>query len=169
MRGITKRFAGGVLANDNIDFQLNAGEIHALLGENGAGKTTLMNVLYGLCSTDTGEIYVNGDLVKIKSPRDAIRLGIGMVHQTFQLVPTISVAENIVLGMKTERPLILDLEKSATKIESLSKAYNLRVNPKAKVEELSMGERQRVEIVKALYRGARILILDDPTSVLTPQ
>jgi len=168
MRGITKRFAG-VPANDNIDLELRAGEIHALLGENGAGKSTLMNILYGLYSADAGQIFVDGQLVSIRSPKDAIRLGIGMVHQNFQLVDTVTVAENIILGLKTDRPLLLDLDKACAKIDALSNSYGLRVNASAKVEQLSMGERQRVEIVKALYRGARILILDEPTSVLTPQ
>ena len=168
MKGITKRFSG-VPANDNIDLELRRGEIHALLGENGAGKSTLMNILYGLYSADSGQIFVEGRAVTIRSPRDSIRLGIGMVHQNFQLVTPITVAENIILGLKTDRPLLLDLEKANSKIEALSNEYGLHVNPRATVEQLSMGERQRVEIVKALYRGARILILDEPTSVLTPQ
>ena len=169
MRGITKRFPGGVTALDDVDFDLAGGEIHALLGENGAGKTTLMNVLYGLYSSDCGLILVDGRPVSIKSPKDAIQLGIGMVHQNFQLIPRMSVSENIVLGLKSERPPLLDLERASAKIEELSSSYGLRVNPEARVEQLSMGERQRVEIVKALYRRARVLILDEPTSVLTPQ
>ncbi len=168
MRGITKRFPG-VLANDHIDFDLAGGEIHALLGENGAGKTTLMNVLYGLYRPDEGEIWVKGAQALIRSPRDSIDLGIGMVHQHFALVPTISVSENIVLGMKLGKTPLLDLGEVSRRILELSKAYGLEVDPKAKVEHLSVGERQRVEIVKTLYRGAQILILDEPTSVLTPQ
>jgi general nucleoside transport system ATP-binding protein len=168
MSGITKRF-DGVIANDNIDFELRSGEIHALLGENGAGKTTLMNILYGLYSADSGQIFVDGKLVNIRSPKDAIGYGIGMVHQSFQLVSTATVAENIILGQRTDKPLLLDLNVASSKIEKLSKTYGLSVDPRAKIEQLSMGERQRVEIVKALYREARILILDEPTSVLTPQ
>ncbi len=169
MRGITKRFPGGVVAVDNVDFELSSGEIHALLGENGAGKTTLMNILYGLYSSDSGHMFVDGRPVSIKSPRDAIQLGIGMVHQNFQLIPRMTVSENIVLGLKSERPPLLELEKASSKIKELSSSYGLRVNPAARVEQLSMGERQKVEIVKALYRKARVLILDEPTSVLTPQ
>jgi len=168
MRGITKRFPG-VLANDRVDFELRACEIHALLGENGAGKTTLMNILYGLYRPDAGEIRVRGKLVVLRSPKDAIDLGIGMVHQHFTLIPTMTVAENIVLGLRSAREPLLDLSKAEERIAKLSKMYNLKVDPKAKVEQLSIGERQRVEIIKALYRGAQVLILDEPTSVLTPQ
>ena len=169
MKAITKRFPGGVIANDNIDFELQRGEIHALLGENGAGKTTLMNILYGLYSADSGQIFVDGNRVRMRSPRDAIQVGIGMVHQYFELVLPMTVSENVVLGLKSERPPLLDLDKASSKIDELSSSYGLHVNPGAKVEQLSMGERQRVEIVKALYKGARVLILDEPTSVLTPQ
>lgn len=168
MRGITKRFPG-VLANDHIDFDLKACEVHALLGENGAGKTTLMNILYGLYRPDEGEIRVRSKPVILRSPKDAIDLGIGMVHQHFTLIPTMSVTENIVLGLKSAREPLLDLGRAEKRIAELSKIYNLKVDPQAKVEQLSIGERQRVEIIKALYRGAQTLILDEPTSVLTPQ
>ena len=168
MRGITKRFPG-VLANDHIDFDLKACEVHALLGENGAGKTTLMNILYGLYRPDEGEIRVRSKPVAIRSPKDAIDLGIGMVHQHFTLIPTMSVTENIVLGLKSATEPLLDLGRAEKRIAELSKIYNLKVDPQAKVEQLSIGERQRVEIIKALYRGAQALILDEPTSVLTPQ
>ena len=168
MRGITKRFPD-VLANDHINFDLKACEVHALLGENGAGKTTLMNILYGLYRPDEGEITVQGKPVVIRSPKDAIELGIGMVHQHFTLIPTMSVTENIVLGLKSEREPLLDLGLVEKRIAELSKIYNLKVDPQARVEQLSVGERQRVEILKALYRGAQVLILDEPTSVLTPQ
>ena len=168
MRGITKGFPG-VLANDHIDFDLKACEVHALLGENGAGKTTLMNILYGLYSSDEGEIVVRSEPVVLGSPRDAIDLGIGMVHQRFTLIPRMSVAENIILGLKSAREPFLDIGQAEKRIADLSKTHNLEVDPQAKVEQLSIGERQRVEIVKALYRGAQVLILDEPTSVLTPQ
>jgi len=218
MREITKRFPG-VLANDHIDFDLKACEIHALLGENGAGKTTLMNILYGLYRPDEGKIRVLGKPVVVRSPKDAIDLGIGMVHQHFTLIPTMSVTENIILGLKSASDILanigtaleivtenivlglksasdilanigtaleivtenivlrlksprepfLDIGQAEKRIAELSKMYNLKVDPKAKVEQLSIGERQRVEIIKALYRGAQVLILDEPTSVLTPQ
>ena len=168
MRGITKRFPG-VLANDHIDFDLKACEVHALLGENGAGKTTLMNILYGLYSPDGGEICVYGQRVDIKSPRDAIDLNIGMVHQHFMLVPSLTIAENVILGLKSSKEPLLDLGRAEKRVAELSKMYNLKVDPRAKIEQLSVGERQRVEIIKALYRGVQILILDEPTSVLTPQ
>ncbi len=164
MRGITKRFPG-VLANDHIDFNIRAGEIHAILGENGAGKTTLMNILYGLYQPDEGEIYIRGKRVKIRSPKDAIRLGIGMVHQHFMLIPSMTVAENVAIG--TEGSLV-NLDEIRKKVKELSEKYGLKVDPDAKVWQLSTGEKQRVEIIKALYRGAKVLILDEPTSVLTP-
>jgi simple sugar transport system ATP-binding protein len=168
MKGITKRFPG-VLANDSIDLTLNRGEIHALLGENGAGKTTLMNILYGLYKADAGEIFIKGKQVSIRTPKDAIALKIAMVHQHFELVLTLTVAENVGLGLKAEREPILDLGRVVKRINELSAAYGLLVDPSAKVEQLSVGERQRVEIIKALYRDAEILILDEPTSVLTPK
>ncbi|MGC9399294.1 MAG: ABC transporter ATP-binding protein [Anaerolineae bacterium] len=167
MRGITKRFPG-VLANDHIDLELYPGEVLALLGENGAGKSTLMNVLIGLYRPDEGEIYVRGKRVEIHSPRDADALGIGMVHQNFMLVETMTVAENIVLGMR-ELPLVPDMEKIKARIRDISNRYNLKVDPEARIWQLSVGEQQRVEILKLVYRGAEILILDEPTAVLTPQ
>ncbi|MFX1292989.1 MAG: ABC transporter ATP-binding protein [Promethearchaeota archaeon] len=167
MQEITKRFPG-VLANDTINFELKACEIHALLGENGAGKTTLMNILYGLYRCDSGEIKIQGAPVNIKSPKDAIAIGIGMVHQHFTLIPTMTVAENVILGLKSSKGPLLNLTEAEKQIIELSRTYNLEVDPKAKVEQLPMGIRQRVEIIKTLYRGARILILDEPTSVLTP-
>ncbi len=167
MQGITKRFSG-VLANDNINFELKACEVHALLGENGAGKTTLMNILYGLYRYDSGEIKIRGAPVHIKSPKDAIAIGIGMVHQHFTLIPAMTVVENIILGVKSSKEPFLNLAEAEKKIIELSKTYNLEVDPKAKVEQLPMGIRQRVEIIKTLYRGVQILILDEPTSVLTP-
>jgi len=168
MREITKRF-GRVLANDNIDFKIYPGQVRALLGENGAGKTTLMNILYGLYKADSGEILVRGERRHIRSPKDAIALKIGMVHQSFELVTTLTVAENVGLGLKAKREPLLDLETVKRRIAELAKEYGLAVNPDAKVEQLSVGERQRVEIIKALYRETDLLILDEPTSVLTPQ
>ena len=167
MRGITKRFPG-VVANDRIDFEVRAGEVHALLGENGAGKTTLMNVLYGLYQPDEGEIYIRGRRVTLRSPRDAIALGIGMVHQHFMLIPPLTVAENVVLGLPSSRGPFLDTDRAERRISELAQRYGLKVDPHAYVWQLSVGEQQRVEIIKALYRGASILILDEPTSVLTP-
>jgi ABC-type uncharacterized transport system ATPase subunit len=166
IKGITKRFPG-VIANDNINLEFRAGEVHAILGENGAGKTTLMNILYGLIQPDEGEIYFKGKKVVLKSPQDAIKLGIGMVHQHFMLVPTLEVWENVVLGLKTKT--FLDKEKIRKKILEISNEYNLKIDPDAKIWQLSTGEKQRVEIIKMLYRGARVLILDEPTSMLTPQ
>jgi simple sugar transport system ATP-binding protein len=169
MRGITKRFPG-VLANDCIDFSVEEGEIHALLGENGAGKTTLMNILYGFYQPDEGEIFVRGQKADIRSPYNAIVLGLGMVHQQFQLVPPFTVAENIVLGMQSSRePFLDDPRKLAERITEYSERFGLKVDPHRRIWELSVGEQQRVEILKALYRGADLLILDEPTAVLTPQ
>jgi len=165
MRGIVKRFPG-VLANDDISFEALTGEVHALLGENGAGKTTLMNILYGIYHPDEGDIYIRGQRVTIRSPRDAIDLGIGMVHQQYRLVPTHSVAENVVLGLPGN--LLFPGRAARRKLEEFSEKYGLSVDPEARVWQLSAGEQQRVEIVKALYRGAGILILDEPTSMLTP-
>ncbi|WP_157110025.1 ABC transporter ATP-binding protein [Thermanaeromonas toyohensis] len=168
MREIIKEF-GALRANDRVNLKVKRGEIHALLGENGAGKTTLMNILYGLYQPTSGEIIFEGRLVKITSPREAIELGIGMVHQHFMLIPALTVAENIILGMKAGPGGLLDLKQAATRIKELSHQYGLDVDPYAKVWQLSVGQQQRVEIVKALYRGARLLILDEPTAVLTPQ
>jgi len=168
-RGITKRFPG-VLANDHINFDLRKGEIHALLGENGAGKTTLMNIIYGLYHQDEGQIFINGEAVIIHDPKDAIRFGIGMVHQHFMLIPVFTVAENIILGTETiHGGLFLDRRAASRRIRELSHQYGLEVNPDAYVRDLPVGVQQRVEIVKALYRRADILILDEPTAVLTPQ
>ncbi|AZR72434.1 ABC transporter ATP-binding protein [Anoxybacter fermentans] len=168
MKGITKVFPG-VVANDNINFELKKGEIHALLGENGAGKTTLMKILYGLYRPTSGEIYVNGKRVDIDSPNKAIELGIGMVHQHFMLIPPFTVAENIVLGSEPAQMGVLDTEEMIRQVEEISDRYGLSVDPRAKVQDISVGMQQRVEILKALYRGADILILDEPTAVLTPQ
>ena len=166
MEQVVKRFPGA-LAVDHVDFEVGRGEVHALLGENGAGKTTLMNVLYGIHRPDSGKIFVNGREVSIRSPKDAITLRIGMVHQNFRLVESHTVCENILLGLKN-LPTILKLKTAEKEIEELSKQYDLPVDPRARIWQLSMGERQRVEILKILYRGADILILDEPTSVLTP-
>jgi general nucleoside transport system ATP-binding protein len=167
MRGIVKRFPG-VLANDHVDFTLNRSEVHALLGENGAGKSTLMNVLAGLYQQDAGTIKVNGKYVSLHSPRDAIRVGIGMVHQHFMLVPSQTVTENILLGLD-EPHFFMRLPEYDEKIASLGDRFGLKVDPRAKVWQLSVGEQQRVEILKMLYRGANVLIMDEPTAVLAPQ
>jgi general nucleoside transport system ATP-binding protein len=168
VRNVTKRFPG-VLANDRVNFTLRKGEIHALLGENGAGKSTLMNIIYGLYSPDEGEFFIEGQKVEIRNPHHAIEYGIGMVHQHFMLVPVFSVVENIILGDETTRGPSLDLHTSRQKIRALSREFGLEIDPDAIVEDLSVGVQQRVEIVKALYRNARILVLDEPTAVLTPQ
>lgn len=165
---IVKQFPG-VLANDHIDLTVLKGEIHSIVGENGAGKTTLMNQLYGLLKPDSGEIRIFGQKVNFKGPRDAIAKGIGMVHQHFMLVNNLTVAENVVLGSETTRGIIFDLKEAQRKVEQLSKSYGLQVDPTAKIEDLPVGMQQRVEIIKTLYRGAEILILDEPTAVLTPQ
>ncbi|MEO5888569.1 MAG: ATP-binding cassette domain-containing protein, partial [Anaerolineales bacterium] len=175
-KGITKKFPG-VLANDRVDFDLRKGEIHALLGENGAGKSTLMNILYGLHKPDAGEVIVDGSPMQLNSSRDAINHGIGMVHQHFMLIPVFTVTENIMLCAETdhrtapnEMPLVkLDRKEVAQKVAELSQQYGLEVDPEAIVGDLPVGIQQRVEIVKALYRNAKILILDEPTAVLTPQ
>lgn len=170
MKNITKVFPG-VVANDNVNFALEQGEIHVLLGENGAGKTTLMNQLYGLYEPTSGEIYINGKLTNIKDPNVAISLGIGMVHQHFMLVEPFTVAENIILGSEPtlNGGVKLNMEKAVKDVEEISTKYGLKVDPNTKIQDISVGMQQRVEILKALYRGADILILDEPTAVLTPQ
>jgi simple sugar transport system ATP-binding protein len=168
LKGITKRFPG-VVANDHVDFELENGEVHALLGENGAGKSTLMNILYGLYHPDEGEIMLRGKSVRIHSPREAIDLGIGMVHQHFMLIPVMTVAENIVLHTEPHTGPFLDIDEAEDRVREISKQFGLAVRPDARVESISVGMQQRVEILKALYRGAEILILDEPTAVLTPQ
>jgi len=169
MRGITKRFPG-VLANDHIDIEVRPGEIHALLGENGAGKSTLMNILYGLIGPDSGEILIDGEQVHIAGPANAIERGIGMVHQHFMLVPVFTVAENIVLGNEAmANPVFLDTHKAEGRIRELATMLGFEIDPNAVIGDLSVGIQQRIEILKALYRGARVLILDEPTAVLTPQ
>ena len=168
LSGITKRFPG-VVANDHVDFDLVQGEVHALLGENGAGKSTLMSILYGLYHPDEGEIRLNGTPLRIDSPHVAIDNGIGMVHQHFMLIPVMSVAENIVLGVEPHRGPFLDLDAAEERVRDLSERFGLAVRPEARIDSISVGMQQRVEILKALYRGAEILILDEPTAVLTPQ
>ncbi|MBS3811665.1 MAG: ABC transporter ATP-binding protein [Halanaerobiales bacterium] len=168
MKGITKRFPG-VIANDKVDFELEKGEIHALLGENGAGKTTLMNCLYGFLNADEGEIFINNKKVEVTDPNVAISHGIGMVHQHFMLVPPFTVTENIVLGKEPTKNNMIDYKTANQNVRDISKQYGLNVEPTAKVQDISVGMQQRVEILKALYRGADILILDEPTAVLTPQ
>ncbi|MES1248032.1 MAG: ABC transporter ATP-binding protein [Actinomycetota bacterium] len=169
LRGITKRFPG-IVANDHVDFNLLPGEVHALLGENGAGKSTLMNVLYGLYHPDEGEILVKGEQLSLGSARDAIDNGIGMVHQHFMLIPVMTVAENVVLASEpTHAGAFLDMAAAIARVEELSHRFGLAVDPRARVQSITVGQQQRVEILKALYRGADILILDEPTAVLTPQ
>jgi general nucleoside transport system ATP-binding protein len=169
LRGITKQFPG-VLANDHVDFELRRGEVHALLGENGAGKSTLMNILYGLYQPDEGQILVKGEPVRFHSPKDAINRGIGMVHQHFMLIPVMTVAENIVLANEPTRAgLLLDTDAADRRVRELSRTFNFAIDPDARVESITVGQQQRVEILKALYRNADIVILDEPTAVLTPQ
>jgi simple sugar transport system ATP-binding protein len=169
LRGITKRFPG-IVADDHVDFDLRRGEVHALLGENGAGKSTLMNMLYGLYKPDEGEIVVGGKAVTFGSAKDAIASGIGMVHQHFMLIPVMTVAENIVLATEPTRAgVLLDYDEAVERVRRISSDFGFAVDPEAKVENISVGQEQRVEILKALYRGADILILDEPTAVLTPQ
>jgi ABC-type uncharacterized transport system ATPase subunit len=169
LRGMTKRFPG-VVANDHVDFDLRDGEVHALLGENGAGKSTLMNILYGLYSPDEGQILLNGKPVRMHSPKDAIGHGIGMVHQHFMLIPVMTVAENIVLADEpTKGGVLLDYGTADRRVRELSESFNFALDPDARVANITVGQQQRVEILKALYRQADILILDEPTAVLTPQ
>jgi len=167
LHGIVKRFPG-VLANDNVDFACRVGEVHALLGENGAGKSTLMNVLAGLYRPESGEIFVGGRRVSFRSPQEAIAHGLGMVHQHFMLVAPHTVAENMVLGLDRPR-FLLNLHRVEEQVAALAEQYGLSVNPRAKIWELSVGEQQRVEVLKMLFRGAKVLIMDEPTAVLTPQ
>ncbi len=168
MRGITKRFPG-VLANDSVNLEVKAGEILALLGENGAGKSTLMKILYGLYHPNEGQILLNGQPITINSPTDSINHGIGMIHQHFMLVDNLSVAQNVALGLKSSREPRIDLDVVSARINELAQKYGLEVDPEATISDLAVGQRQRVEIIKALYRGAALLVLDEPTAVLTPQ
>jgi general nucleoside transport system ATP-binding protein len=168
LRGITKRFPG-VLANDAVDFDLRRGEVHALLGENGAGKSTLMNILYGLYHPDEGEILLNGKPISIDSPHAAIDAGIGMVHQHFMLIPVMTVAENIVLAAEPKKGVFLDTGAADRRVRELADQFKFRIDPHARIRDITVGQQQRVEILKALYRHADILILDEPTAVLTPQ
>ena len=170
MKGITKVYPNGIAANQNVDFNVRKGEIHALMGENGAGKSTLMKMLFGLEQPTSGEIWVNGEKVNLSSPSVAISKGIGMVHQHFMLVPSLTVAENMVLGMVPKKSgLFIDFKKAVELTEEYSKKFNLYVDPNAKIMDIPVGMKQKVEILKALVRGARILILDEPTAVLTTQ
>ena len=168
MRGITKIFPG-VKANDNVDLLVKKGEIHALVGENGAGKTTLMKVLYGLYDSDAGEIFYDGEKINMTDPQQAINLGIGMVHQHFKLIDTLTVTENIILGAEPRQGLAINYDRAREQVEEISKKYGLKVDPDAKIQDISVGMQQRVEIIKILYRGADLLIFDEPTAVLTPQ
>ncbi|MDO5734664.1 MAG: ABC transporter ATP-binding protein [Eubacteriales bacterium] len=169
MEGITKIYGNGFIANKDVTFTVREGEIHGLLGENGAGKTTLMKVLFGQEEPDDGRIVLRGEEVKIANPLKALELGIGMVHQHFMLVDSLTVAENLVLGIEPRKGLSFDLEKAIQATEEISARYKLPINPRAIVDDLSVGEKQRLEILKILYRGANILLLDEPTAVLTPQ
>ena len=168
LRGITKAYPGTV-ANDHIDFDLRRREVHALLGENGAGKTTLMNILYGLAKPDEGEIILNGERITFSSPKDAIERGIGMVHQHFMLIPVMTVAENIVLGIEPSDKGFLDYDAARVRVREIARRFGFQIDPDARIEDIGVGQQQRVEILKALYRNAGILILDEPTAVLTPQ
>ena len=169
MRGITKRFGQSIIANDQVDFDLRTGEVHALLGENGAGKSTLMNILYGLYSQNEGTVEVDGHEARFNDPADAIELGIGMIHQEFMLVEPFTVAENLMMGTTTLPEGATTVNAARRLIREISADYSLHVNPDERIENLSVGERQRVEILKLLFRHARLLILDEPTAVLTPQ
>src|ERR1043165_1864042 len=168
LRNITKRF-GDVVANDRISIEVTPGTIHAIVGENGAGKSTVMRIAYGFYTADSGEILINGQVQNIRTPHDAIAHGIGMVHQHFMLVEPMTVAENIVLGAEPGNAAALDLKKATEDIRKVSDEFRLAVDPNATIETLSVGQQQRVELLKALYRHAPVLILDEPTAVLTPQ
>lgn len=168
MRGIVKRF-GDLIANDQIDLEIRPGEVLGLLGENGAGKTTLMRVLYGIYQLEGGEIFINGERVEIRAPSDAIDLGIGMIHQKFMLVPTMTVAENVILGAEPTTYGLTDIREAVEEVNRLADKYDIKVDPTARVDKISLGEQQFTEILKALYRRAEVLILDEPTTVLTPQ
>ena len=168
MRGITKRF-GAVTANKGVDLSIPANTIHAIVGENGAGKSTIMKILYGFYAADEGEIWIDGVRREIKTPHDAIALGLGMVHQHFMLAPPMTALENIVLGAEPGGAMKIDFKRAEERVNKLSKDFGFDIDPRKRVEELSVGQQQRVEVLKALYRGARILILDEPTAVLTPQ
>ena len=169
MRHITKRFPG-IVANDDVSFDLLEGEVHALLGENGAGKSTLMNILYGLYHADEGEIVIKGTPVRLGSPSASIGAGVGMVHQHFMLIPVMTVAENIVLAEEPTRSgIVFDLREAERRVREISDRFGLAVDPTARIEDITVGQQQRVEILKALYREADILVLDEPTAVLTPQ
>ena len=168
LRHISKRF-GQVAALDDVSLELGAGELVALVGENGAGKTSLMNVLYGLYQPDAGEIWIRDQRVRLRSPKDAIAAGIGMVHQHFMLVPPMTVAENVVLGREPRKGPSLDLDAACAQVAETCRRFGFTLDPRARVENLTVGSQQKVEIVKALHRGAKVLILDEPTAVLTPQ
>ncbi|MDR2079808.1 MAG: ATP-binding cassette domain-containing protein, partial [Treponema sp.] len=169
MEGITKIYSNGFIANKDISFAVNESEIHALVGENGAGKTTLMRVLFGMEDRQGGSIYIRGEEVKIQNPLDAIAKGIGMVHQHFMLLPSLSVAENVVLGIEPLKNGLFDLEKAVEITQKIADTYKFKVDARMKVRDLSVGLMQKVEIIKALIKGAKVLILDEPTAVLTPQ
>ena len=169
MSHIVKVYSNGVMANKDVTLSVNRGEIHALSGENGAGKSTLMKILFGEEQPTSGEIYINGNQVHMTSPQMAIKLGVGMVHQHFMLVPSLTVTENIIMGMEPVKGIRVDLAYARQQVEEMGKKFNLYVDPDKRVEDLTVGQKQRVEILKALFRGAKILILDEPTAVLTPQ
>ena len=169
VKDLTKVYPGGVVANHNVNISIDEGEIHALIGENGAGKSTLMKMLFGMTLPTSGEIFVHGKKVSFTSSNDAIKSGIGMVHQHFMLVPSLTVAENLILGKEIQNGGFLKKEEAIRVTEEISKKYNLNVNANDKVEDISLAMKQKLEILKALYRGAKILILDEPTAVLTPQ
>ena len=169
MSHIMKVYPNGVMANRDVTLTVNQGEIHALSGENGAGKSTLMKILFGEEQATSGEIFINGEKVHITSPKQAIKMGIGMVHQHFMLVPSLTVVENIILGMEPKKGISIDKDYALKEVEELGRKYNLYVDPNEKIENLTVGQKQKVEILKSLFRGSKILILDEPTAVLTPQ